>query len=199
MHKTFRVQIFKIVSSEKVRLLKGIVNEHFLLKILQNESLVVVNSIFILYFGHQELIISNFIRTIMNKNKKTVPAKQNSSAKSVSSVSSGSSSSFNKKSHPRITPLGDRILLRPFTAEEVEKKNDFGIIIPETVSKERPEQGEIVAVGEGRYEDGKLVPMKVKVGEKVIFSKYGFGFDEVKMDGDELYILKEESILAIIK
>jgi len=133
----------------------------------------------------------------MNKNKKTVPAKQNPSPKLVPSFSSGSSSSSSTKSHPRITPLGDRILLRPFTAEEVEKKNDFGIIIPDTVNKDRPEQGEIVAVGEGHYDDGKLIPVKVKVGDKVIFSKYGF--DEVKMDGDELYILKEESILAIIK
>lgn len=97
----------------------------------------------------------------------------------------------------KIMPLGDRVLIKPFTADEVEKKNDFGIIIPETVSKERPEQGRVIAVGEGRYEDGKLVPIKVKVGDKVIFSKYGF--DEVKVDNDELYILKEDSILAIIK
>lgn len=96
-----------------------------------------------------------------------------------------------------VVPLGDRVLVRPFTVEETESRNSFGIIIPDTVSKERPEQGEIVAVGEGRYEDGKLVPIKVKVGDKVIFSKYGF--DEVKIDGKELYILKEDSILAVVK
>ena len=105
---------------------------------------------------------------------------------------SNESSKFSK-----ITPLGDRVLIKPFLDSDLETKNDFGIIIPDTVSKERPEQGRVVAVGEGRYEDGKIVPMKVKVGDKIIFSKYGF--DEVKVGGDELYILKEESILAIIK
>ncbi|MEK7390805.1 MAG: co-chaperone GroES [Patescibacteria group bacterium] len=101
------------------------------------------------------------------------------------------------KSDAKIAPLGDRVLIKPFLDSDLETKNDFGIIIPDTVSKERPEQGKIIAVGDGRYEDGKLVPMKVKVGDKVIFSKYGF--DEVKVGADELYILKEESILAIIK
>jgi chaperonin GroES len=107
----------------------------------------------------------------------------------------GSSSS--SESLSKITPLGDRVLIKPSTAAEIEKKNDFGIIIPETISKERPEQGRVVAVGEGRYENGKLVPVKVKVGDMVVFSKYGF--DEVKDGADELYILKEDSILAIIR
>lgn len=117
----------------------------------------------------------------MAKNKKTV-----TKAKPVAN-----------KQKSGVIPLGDRVLVRPFTVEETENKNSFGIIIPDTVSKERPEQGEVVAVGEGRYEDGKLVPVRVKVGDKVIFSKYGF--DEVKLDGKELYILKEDSILAIVK
>lgn len=96
-----------------------------------------------------------------------------------------------------IIPLGDRILIKPFLVEETEKKNSFGILIPDTVSKEQPEQGRVIAVGEGRYEDGKFVPMKVKVGDTVIFSKYGF--DSVKSGDDELYILKEDSVLAIVK
>lgn len=96
-----------------------------------------------------------------------------------------------------IAPLGDRVLVRPFSVSETEKKNDFGIIIPETVSKEQPEQGEVLAVGDGRYENGKLVPMKIRVGDRVIFSKYAF--DEVKNGEEQLYILKEESILAVIK
>ena len=95
-----------------------------------------------------------------------------------------------------IFPLNDRILVRPFEAEEL-TKTASGIIIPETVSKEKPEQGEVIAVGLGKWEDGKRVPLGVKVGERVLFSKYGY--DEVKYEGKEYYILREESILAIIK
>lgn len=95
----------------------------------------------------------------------------------------------------KIIPLGDRILLKP-TAIESEKTTDFGIIIPETVNKEKPETGTVVAIGEGRWEDGKRVPMSMKIGDKVVFSRYGY--EEVKMDGEEYYILKEENILAII-
>lgn len=98
--------------------------------------------------------------------------------------------------HP-IQPLADRVLVRPFSAQEVETKNSFGIIIPDTVKKERPERGEVIAVGPGYYDDGKLIPVKVKVGDIVLFSKYGF--EDISFDGTELYILKEESILAIIK
>lgn len=97
----------------------------------------------------------------------------------------------------KIVPLADRVLLRPFSGDENGKKNSFGIIIPETVDKEKPERGEVLAVGEGRYEDGRLIPMRIKVGDKVLFSKYGY--DEVKVGDEELYILKEENILAIIK
>lgn len=95
-----------------------------------------------------------------------------------------------------VLPLGDRVLVRPFDREESEKTAS-GIYIPDTVKKEKPEEGEVVAVGDGRYDDGKLVPMRVKVGDKVVFSKYGY--DEIKVDGKEYFILKEDSILAIIK
>ncbi|HLP44186.1 MAG TPA: co-chaperone GroES [Candidatus Nanoarchaeia archaeon] len=101
------------------------------------------------------------------------------------------------KNNSKIQPLGDRVLIKPFFAEEDKNKNNFGIIMPDTVNKEQPEQGEVLAVGEGRYEDGKIVPLKVKVGDTVIFSKYGF--DEVKTGDQSLYILKEDSILAIVK
>jgi len=95
-----------------------------------------------------------------------------------------------------IFPLGDRVLLRPFGADEIGEKTASGIIIPDTVSKEKPEQGEIIAVGEGKWADGKREPLSVKVGDKVVFSRYGY--DEVKYKGEEYYILKEENILAII-
>lgn len=96
----------------------------------------------------------------------------------------------------KITPLGDKILLKPFSMDEM-KTTASGIIIPETVSKEKPEQGKVIAVGEGRWEDGQRVPMSVKVGDKVVFSRYGY--EEVKLNDEEYYILKEENILAIIK
>lgn len=96
----------------------------------------------------------------------------------------------------KVVPLGDRILLKPLLKEDIQK-NSFGIIIPDTVDKEKPEQGKVVAVGEGRYEDGKLIPIRVKIGDTVVFSKYGY--DEIKVNEEEFYILKEDHILAVIK
>lgn len=101
-----------------------------------------------------------------------------------------------KVANNKIRPLGDKILIKPIEADEI-NKTASGIIIPDTVSKEKPEQGTVVAVGEGRWEDGKRVPISVKVGDKVFFSRYGY--EEVKLDGEEYYILKEENILAVIK
>lgn len=100
------------------------------------------------------------------------------------------------KSDFGIKPLGDRILLKPIEADELNKTSS-GIIIPDTVSKEKPEQGIVIAVGEGKWDDGKKIPVSVKVGDKVVFSRYGY--EEVKLDGVEYYILKEENILAVIK
>jgi len=95
-----------------------------------------------------------------------------------------------------IKPLADRILLKPISADEM-KTTSSGIIIPDTVSKEKPEQGVVVAVGDGKWDDGVKIPLSVKVGDKVVFSRYGY--DEVKLDGVEYYILKEENILAVIR
>jgi chaperonin GroES len=98
-----------------------------------------------------------------------------------------------------IQPLGDRVLIRPYTEGEVkgEKKADYGIIIPDSVKEERSAQGMVLAVGEGKYVDGKLIPMQVKVGDVVIFSRYSY--DEVEFGGQDLYLLKEENIFAVIK
>ena len=102
------------------------------------------------------------------------------------------SSSTNKK---EIIPLGDRVLVKP---AEKEKKTKSGIIIPDTVDKERPEMGKVIAVGEGKVTDeGKVIPPKVKVGNTVLFTKYGP--DEVKLDDEEYLIVSESNILAIIK
>ena len=98
--------------------------------------------------------------------------------------------------HPKklsISPLGDRIIVKPLSREEVSAS---GIIIPDTASREKPERGTVVAIGPGKHEDGSVVPMTVKVGDAVLFSKYGY--DEVKIDGTDYLILSESSVLAIL-
>ena len=94
-----------------------------------------------------------------------------------------------------LKPLGDRIVVKP-AEKEGEKKLASGIIIPASADKEKPMIGEVIAVGPGKFDDGKRVPMGVKVGDRVLYAKYGY--DEVKIDGEEYYILSESSILAIV-
>lgn len=97
---------------------------------------------------------------------------------------------------PSFSPLGDRILVRP--AEKTgEKKLASGIIIPETVDKEKAAEGTVIAIGPGKYEDGKNIPLQVKVGDVVLFSKYGY--DEIKIDGEEYYILSESNVLGVVR
>ena len=92
-----------------------------------------------------------------------------------------------------MTPLGDRVLVKP---EVGETTTAFGIIIPDT-AKEKPETGIVVAVGPGKKNDnGNVVPVGVQVGDKVMFSKYGF--DEVKLKGEDYYLISEANILAIL-
>lgn len=96
-----------------------------------------------------------------------------------------------------LKPLGDRVLVEPLGREELERKTLAGIVIPET-AKEKPEQGKIIAVGMGRKtEDGKIIPLSVKSGDKIIFAKYGP--TEIKVGDKEYLIIKEEDILAIIE
>ncbi|MBK3332989.1 co-chaperone GroES [Persephonella atlantica] len=95
----------------------------------------------------------------------------------------------------KIKPLYDRVVVKP--AEEAEEKTPSGIIIPDT-AKEKPSEGEVIAVGEGRLlENGEIKPLKVKVGDKVIYSKYAG--NEFVVDGEELIVLREDDILAIIE
>jgi len=95
-----------------------------------------------------------------------------------------------------VRPLGDRVLVRPL--EGTDEKSPSGIFIPDTARKEKPEQGIVVAVGEGkRNEKGDVLAMRISVGDTVMFSKYGF--DEVKIDDEDYYIVSEPNILAIIK
>jgi chaperonin GroES len=93
----------------------------------------------------------------------------------------------------KITPLGDRILVRPTEKEETRKS---GIIIPDT-AKEKPQEGKVVAVGTGKVSDeGKVLPILVKVGEKVIYGKYSG--TEIKLDDVDHLILGQDDILAIV-
>jgi len=95
----------------------------------------------------------------------------------------------------KIKPLSDHILIEPIKEEE---KTKTGILLPETAEKERPEQGKVIAVGPGkRTEKGEIIPVSVKPGQKVLFTKYGP--NEIKVDDKEYLIAKEEDILAIIE
>jgi chaperonin GroES len=91
----------------------------------------------------------------------------------------------------KIKPLGDRVVIKPTPKEEISKG---GIVLPDT-AKEKPQDGKIIAVGPGRLtDDGKRIAMEVKVGDKVIYSKYAG--TEIKVDDEELIILRESDILA---
>jgi chaperonin GroES len=95
----------------------------------------------------------------------------------------------------KINPLGDRVLIEPMSKEE---KTKSGIYLPETIDKERPEQGKILAVGAGKVDqNGKLIKPSVKKGDVVIFTKYGP--NEIKVGGKEYLIAREEDILAILE
>jgi chaperonin GroES len=95
----------------------------------------------------------------------------------------------------QVKPLNDRVLVKPLSVEQATKT---GIIIPETVEKEKPEKGEVVATGPGKLlENGQRAAMTVKAGDKVVFKKYSP--DEIKVDGAELLILEESDILAVLE
>lgn len=94
----------------------------------------------------------------------------------------------------KITPLGDRVLIE-YSSKQTEKKTESGIIIPETVKDDKgTKKGKVVAVGEGKYIDGKLVPLSVKKGDRVLFS-WG---EDVIIDGEEYYLVSESNILGIV-
>jgi len=92
-----------------------------------------------------------------------------------------------------LKPLGDRIIAKGTSAEEVTKG---GIVLPDT-AQEKPQEGEVIAVGPGKLLDsGKLMPMDVKVGDKIIYAKYGG--TEIKIDDEEYIILRQDDVLAIL-
>jgi chaperonin GroES len=93
-----------------------------------------------------------------------------------------------------LEPLEDRVVVKPI--DEETQKTPTGIIIPDT-AKEKPQEGEVVAVGPGRFEEGKRIPVDVKVGDRVLYSKYGG--TEVKVEGDEYLVLSARDLFAIVK
>lgn len=95
---------------------------------------------------------------------------------------------------PKLKPLGDHVIVKPSKPEEVTKS---GIILPSN-SNEKPEQGEVIAVGPGKVsEKGERAAMDVKVGDKVVFKKYAP--DEIKIDDEEVYVLSQDDIVAVIE
>ncbi len=93
----------------------------------------------------------------------------------------------------KVRPLHDRVIVQRIAEEE---KTKGGIIIPDT-AKEKPQEGRVVAVGRGKQEDGKVIPLDVKAGDKILFGKYSG--TEIKLNGEEHLILREEDILGIIE
>lgn len=94
-----------------------------------------------------------------------------------------------------LRPLGDRVIIKPAAKEEMTKA---GIILPDTVNKERPENGEVIAVGPGKMlENGSRSAMSIKVGDKVVFKKYSP--DEVKIDDVEYLVIAESDVMAVIE
>ena len=94
----------------------------------------------------------------------------------------------------KIRPLHDRVIVK---CEDEERKSPGGIVIPDTAA-EKPIRGKIIAVGKGKIlEDGKVRPLDVKVGDKILFGKYGG--TEVKVDGEDLLVMREEDVMAVIE
>jgi len=94
----------------------------------------------------------------------------------------------------KLKPLGDRLIVKPLDEEETTAS---GIVLPDT-AKEKPQKGEVLAVGDGsRNDDGNRIPLDVSEGDTVLYSKYGG--TEVKVDGDDLLVLRESDVLAVVQ
>jgi chaperonin GroES len=93
----------------------------------------------------------------------------------------------------KLKPLGDRLLVRPVEEEETTAS---GIVLPDT-AKEKPQKGKVLAVGDGKMEDGKRIPLDVSEGDEVLYSKYGG--TEITVEGEDLLVLRESDVLAIVE
>lgn len=94
---------------------------------------------------------------------------------------------------PKIRPLADRIVVEP---KETESKTAGGIVIPDTADKDKPIEGTVVAIGNGRYVDGKLQPLQVKVGDVILFGKYAG--TNVKLNSKEYLVMREEDVMGVV-
>ena len=92
-----------------------------------------------------------------------------------------------------IKPIGDKVVIKPITVEETTKS---GIVLPDS-AQEKPQQGEVIAVGDGIYQNGVKIPMELKVGDRVVYGKFG-GVD-VKLNGEEVIIMAEKDVLVALK
>jgi chaperonin GroES len=93
----------------------------------------------------------------------------------------------------KLKPLGDRLIIQAVDEEETTAS---GLVLPDT-AKEKPQKGKVIAVGEGRIEDGERIPLDVAVGDEVLYSKYGG--TEIKVDGEDLLVLRESDVLAVVE
>lgn len=99
-----------------------------------------------------------------------------------------------KQSSKKIRPLADRIVVQP---RELETTTAGGIVIPDSADKDKPIQGTVLAVGNGKYVDGKLQPLQVKVGDKILFGKYAG--TNIKLDEQEYLVMREEDVMGVVE
>lgn len=92
-----------------------------------------------------------------------------------------------------IKPIGDKVVIKPIAVEETTKS---GIVLPGS-AQEKPQQGEVIAVGDGAYQNGVKIPMELKVGDRVVYGKFG-GID-VKLNGEEVIIMSEKDVLVVLQ
>jgi chaperonin GroES len=98
------------------------------------------------------------------------------------------------KTNKKIRPLSDRIVVQP---RGVETTTAGGIVIPDTADKDKPIQGTVIAIGNGKYIDGKLLPLQVQVGDKILFGKYAG--TAVKLDDQEYLVMREEDVMGVLE
>lgn len=98
------------------------------------------------------------------------------------------------KNTPQIRPLSDRIVVE---AKETESTSAGGIVIPDTADKDKPIQGKVIAIGKGKYIDGSIQPLQVKVGDNILFGKYAG--TNIKLNGSEYLVMREEDVMGVLE